>query len=120
MIGRASERDGLYYLEAQSGRTNVENSLSTSFLSESVLSNKDKVWLYHRHLGHPSFSVLKLMFPMLFKESTIEMFHCNDCELAKHKRASFPISNTRTLIPFSLIHSDIWGPSAVPNVSGAK
>lgn len=31
----------------------------------------------------------------------------------------FPVSNKRTSIPFILIHSDIWGPSAVPNISGA-
>ena len=120
MIGRASERDGLYYLENQSGRTRVENPLSTSFLSESVMSNKNKIWLYHRCLGHPSFKVLKIMFPSLFKGSNVESFHCTECEFAKHKRTSFLKSNTKTLNPFSLIHNDIWGPTTVPNISGAK
>jgi hypothetical protein len=41
------------------------------------------------------------------------------CELAKHKRASFPISNKRSSILFYLIHNDIWGPT-IPNVSGAR
>jgi hypothetical protein len=119
-IGRASMRDGLYYLESQGGRTRVENSLSASLLSESVMSNETKIWLYHRRLGHPSFKVLKLMFPSLFKGFDLEFFHCNDCELAKHKRTSFPLSNARRLKPFSLVHSDIWGPSTVQNISGAR
>ena len=35
----------------------------------SASSNKDKIWLYRRCLGHPSFSVLKIMFPSLCKGS---------------------------------------------------
>ncbi|RVW92470.1 Retrovirus-related Pol polyprotein from transposon TNT 1-94 [Vitis vinifera] len=30
------------------------------------------------------------------------------------------ISNKRSSIPFYLIHSDIWGPSLIPNITGAK
>ena len=120
MIGRASERDGLYFLEEQSGNARVENSLSLSFLSESVISNKDKIWLYHLCLGHSSFSVIKIMFPSLFKGSIVESFNYSDFEFAKYMRSSFPISNTKTFVHFSLIHNDIWGPSTVPNVSGAK
>ena len=35
-------------------------------------------------------------------------------------RVSFPISNKRSSHPFHLIHSDIWGPLAIPNVFGAR
>ena len=84
------------------------------------MSNKDNVWLYHSHLCYPSFKVLKSRFPSFSKGLVIESFHCNHCELAKHKCDSFSISNTRTLIPISLIHSDIWGPSTAPNIFGAR
>jgi hypothetical protein len=84
--GRANERDGLYYLKDQYTRTKVENPLSTLLFSVSTMSNKQNVWLYHRCLGHLSFNVLKKMFPLLFKDLSIESFHYNDCELAKHKR----------------------------------
>ena len=67
MIRLTSKKDGLYYLENQSGRVRVENSSPTSFLSKSVMSNKDKVWLYHSCLGHPSFEVLESMFPSFIK-----------------------------------------------------
>ena len=70
-------------------------------------------------LSHPSFSILKVMFPSLFKGFDLGMFHCEVCKLAKHKCVSFPISNTRASKPFTLIHSDVWGPSTVHNLLGS-
>lgn len=95
----------------------IKKNLSSSFLSS---SNKDAIWLHHFRLGHPSFAVLQIMFPSLFKGLNIRTFHCDICEYAKHTRVSFPISNKRSSSPFYLIHSDIWGPSTVPNVSGSR
>lgn len=121
-IGRARERDGLYYLEDQriNNKIQIPLSLSSTLLSELVISNKDKIWLYHRRLGHPSFTTLKMMFPSFFKGYRVESFNCTDCEFAKHKRTSFQHVNKKSLEPFSLIHSDIWGPSIVSNISGAR
>ena len=69
-IGLAKERNGLYHLELSH---KTINNLSLSFLSS---SNKDTIWLYHLHLCHPSFRVLKVMFPYLFQGSDISKFHC--------------------------------------------
>ena len=113
-IGLAKERNTLYHLELSQ---KTSNNLSLSFLSS---SNKDTIWLYHLRLGHPSFRVLKVMFPYLFQGSYISEFHCETFELAKHTHISFPISNKRSSHPFHLIHSDIWGPSTIPNVYGAR
>lgn len=93
------------------------NNFSLSFLSS---LNKEAIWLHHFRFGHPSFRVLNVMFPSLFKGLNITDFHCDVCELAKHTRVSFPISNKRSLHPFELIHSDIWGPSTIPNISGSR
>ena len=59
------------------------------------------------------------MFHTLFKGLDIQPFHCDICEYAKHTRISFPISNKRSS-PFFQIHSDIWGPSTIPNTSGSR
>lgn len=109
MIGLAKVRNGLYYLENLNLKNEALNSLPRSFISESVMSSEERIWLYHRRLGHPSFQIVKIMFPLLFKGLTVESFHCNDCELAKHRRVSFSVSNKRSMFPFDLIHSDIWG-----------
>ncbi|GMI89878.1 hypothetical protein HRI_002657100 [Hibiscus trionum] len=119
MIGRAKEINGLYYLENLGGQVRILNTPPSSFLSNST-NNKDQIWLHHLRLGHPPFKLLKTMFPSLCKTLDVEELHCDVCELAKHKRSSFPASNNRTNIPFSLIHSDVWGPSSVPNITGAR
>lgn len=58
--------------------------------------------------------------PSLFKGIDVEKLHYNVCELTKHYRASFLISNKRGSIPFALIHSNIWGPSTIPNMSSSR
>ena len=113
-IGLAKERSGLYHLESSQ---KTSNNLSLSFLNS---SNKDTIWLYHLRLGHSSFRVLKVIFPYLFQGLDIFEFHCETCELEKHTRVSFLISNKRSSHPFHLIHIDIWGPSTIPTVSGAR
>ena len=60
------------------------------------------------------------MFPSLFKEFDLESFHCSNCEFSKHTHASYQKSNTKTLNHFSLFLSDIWGPSTIPNIFGAR
>ena len=102
MIGQARATEGLYLLK---DKDNYSDPLSLSLIS--VNSNKDEIWTHHHRLGHPSFKTLKRMFPSLFKNIDVEFFHCEVCEFAKHHRVSFPLSNTRSLSPFSLIHSDI-------------
>ena len=113
-IGLDKEMSGLYYLESSQ---KTSNNLSLSLLSS---SNKDTIWLYHLRLGHLSFRVLKVIFPHLFQGLDIFEFHCETCELVKHTCVSFPISNKRSSHPFHLIHIDIWGPSTIPTVSGAR
>jgi transposase InsO family protein len=89
-------------------------------MSESVLTKKEKIFLFHCRLGHPSFRVIKVLFPSLFTTIDVESLHCDVCEFAKHKRLPFPLNNKRSLSPFYLIHSDVWGPSTIPNVTGAR
>ena len=121
MIGRVKEKDGLYHLEEECSQSGIKNKLPLSFFfSQSSISNKDKIWIYYFCLGHPHFGILKIMFPLLFKGIDVENFHCGVCELTKHRRAYFPISNKRTSIIFSLIHSGMWGPSTIPNIIGAR
>lgn len=79
-----------------------------------------QIWLHHFRLGHPPFSLLKTMFPSIFKDVAVENLHCEVCELAKNHRVSFPLNNNRVSTPFSLIHTNVWGPSRTANFRGAK
>ena len=100
----------------------VQGSSSISpFLSFILVnSNKTDVWNHHCRLVHLSFKTLRNMFPYLFKNLDVEQFHCEICEFAKHHRVPFPISDSRYVSPFTIIHSDIWGLYNIPKISGAK
>jgi len=117
MIGLARAKASLYYLDGSSVQESKEQVQPRSCL---VQSNKDRILLYHSRFGHPSFSTIRVMFPALLRSLNVKDFQCSVCELAKHKRVTYPSSNKRNLFPFSLIHSDVWGPTTVPNISGAQ
>ena len=42
------------------------------------------------------------------------------CQMAKHTKLIFPAKPYRSSKTFTLIHSDLWGPSQVTNLIGAK
>jgi len=85
----------------------------------SSASNRD-VMMWHRRLGHPNFHYLKRLFPGLFINKDPKKFHCEICQLAKHTRASFPAKPYNESSPFSLVHSDVWGPSRIRNITGTR
>ena len=115
MIGLARERNGLYFLKEPIGKNNIKGPILLSLLYGSSLSNKNRIWLYHFCLDHPSFNILKVKFPSLFKGFDLGQFHCDVCDLAKHMHVSFPIRNTRSPMSFTFIHSDVQGPCTVHN-----
>lgn len=106
IIGRGTERGGLYYFDevAQQGR---------SMLAQRTANQQ--LWLWHRRLGHPSFSYLKLLFPSLFTHPSAS-FNCETCIRAKSHRTIFRPNNTRVDKLFSLVHSDVWGPANISNL----
>ena len=79
-----------------------------------------QIWLWHRCLGHPSFSYMKYLFPGLFSKSPDSDFKCDTCILAKSHRVSYSTSLNKSDIPFALIHSDVWGPSPITTSSGIR
>ncbi|RDX71652.1 hypothetical protein CR513_48974, partial [Mucuna pruriens] len=50
---------------------------------------------------------------------SVESFKCDICQFSKHHRATFSPSNNKSLEPFDLIHSDVWGPAS-NSILGAK
>jgi hypothetical protein len=79
-----------------------------------------QIWLWHYRLGHPSFSYMKHLFPDLFSKLHTSEFKGETCILAKSHRVSYPISLNKSVVPFALIHSDVWAPSPVTTPSGIR
>ena len=63
--------------------------------------------------------LFKFFFPSLFANSDISGFSCDIYELAKSHRASFQLILNKSPLLFMVIHSDVWGPSKVPTLSGS-
>ncbi|RVW89802.1 Retrovirus-related Pol polyprotein from transposon TNT 1-94 [Vitis vinifera] len=113
IIGRGTKRGGLYYME--------DLSVGRAHHTQHTLDVKEKeLWLWHRWLGHPSFTYMKHLFPDLFSQLKNFDFQCETCILAKSHRASFPLHLNKKDTPFALIHSDVWGPSPITTVNGFK
>ena len=53
-------------------------------------------------------------------ECNISDFICETCVMAKSHRVVFPLSNKKTKFPFSLIHTDVWGPAPQSTHNGKK
>nr|KYP33098.1 Retrovirus-related Pol polyprotein from transposon TNT 1-94 [Cajanus cajan] len=95
-IGSGKRREGLYYLESE------------------------EIWQWHKRLGNPSFSYVKRLFLSLFTCCNISDFKCETCVMAKSHRVIFPINNSRANAPFSIVHSDVWGPAPIPTHNGMR
>jgi hypothetical protein len=84
-----------------------------------VVAASSATW--HRCLGHPGPDVLS----KLSSSSAITCPWCRDdslchaCQLGWHVWLPFPISSTRGVQPFDLVHYDLWT-SPLPSVSGYK
>lgn len=74
--------------------------------------------LGHYRLGHPNFVYLKKLFPSLFKNKDPVSFQYEVFQLSKHIRNSFLSLPYKSSEPFILIHSDVWGPSWITNITG--
>ena len=102
-IGGGLESDGLYYLYAPLAV--APKALTT-----------DSPFLWHCRLGHPAPTKLSLFVSI---PSILNCFDCEACELGKHHRISFPLrENNRRLVPFDLVHSDVWSPSPTTALLG--
>ncbi|KAI5347615.1 hypothetical protein L3X38_000502 [Prunus dulcis] len=110
MIGHGKQIRGLYYLTLPSAP--VRDCVINTVQSCSV-KDKEQIWLWHRRLGHQSFGYLKRLFPSLFHSCDESSFKCETCILAKSHRTVFPLSDSKSVKPFDLVHSDVWDPARV-------
>lgn len=101
-IGLGHGNDGLYLLHPSLPVATPAIKRDTSTF------RSNELFIWHRLLGHLFFSMLKKMFPQLsYSRSN---FFCKPCQLAKHCRAVYPLSNhNKSSVPFSLMHSNVWG-----------
>ena len=119
-IGNAEECSGLYILkEHHDPQEQPQMVIGGNSFSVSCQNNDSAIRLWHYRLGHPNVMYLKHLFPSLFNKNP-KSFECEICQLSKQVRSHFPIQPYKASSPFSMIHSDIWGPSRIKNVTGTR
>ncbi|KAL0316464.1 UNVERIFIED_CONTAM: Retrovirus-related Pol polyprotein from transposon RE2 [Sesamum radiatum] len=103
-IGTGHKRGGLYFLD------------TTPLVDARALFASISPLQWHSRLGHPSLPTLQKILPI--HSARLE---CESCELGKHHRASFPPRvEKRSSSPFTLVHSDIWGPCLFESLHGFR
>lgn len=93
-IGLGRERDGLYYLDM-----NWQDLDGQAKQVVGLPTFKEQIWLWHKRLGHSSFSYLHKLFLSLFSKVQVSNFHCDSCVLTKHHQTSFPSNFNKSLLP---------------------
>ncbi|CAL9005162.1 unnamed protein product [Prunus brigantina] len=84
-IGCGTQWGKLYYLDwAPDSEVKVGQAFTTSGTRSK--GERDKIWLWHKRLGHASFGYLKKLFPSLFSNLHVSNFQCDTCKLAKSHR----------------------------------
>ena len=112
IIGRGTKRGGLYYVD--------DVCASRSLSAKGSRIEEDQIWLWHRRLGHVSFGYLAHLFPDLFSKCKPLDFQCETCILEKIHRVPYLPSSSQKFVPFSLVHSDVWGPAPIATTSGYR
>ena len=79
IIGRGTKRGGLYCMDDCSLR--MANSI------KHTTDKEPQIRMWHRRLGHSSFSYLKHLFPSLFSQVNERVFECETYIQAKSHRA---------------------------------
>lgn len=86
----------------------------------SIISNKEKEWLYHHRLNHLSFYMIKMMSSCLFQELTVESFHWIIVKLQNINAFPFQTVTKDVKLHFLLFIVIFGLPSAFPNISSAR
>lgn len=101
-------RDGLYYFQ--------EKSMVKANVVEGSISSLE---LWHKHLGHPSEKVVRLLYSVSVSEDKLNKV-CEVGHRAKRSRDRFPLSNIQANQCFEMIHYDLWGPYNMVSSCGAR
>lgn len=90
----------------------LSSSPVSNYISCNAVQYDNEVW--HRRLGHPNSHVLRVLLKSGFlgnknSSSNNDIADCASCKLGKSKTLPFPLHKTRTLKPFDIVHTDVWG-----------
>ena len=96
-------------------------------ISTSFHVHKDKKWLWHHRLGHPSDSILRTVLSSCNNDSmkctdssSNSVSHCKHCLSGKMHKLPFNKSVFLSSKPLELVHSDVWGPAPITSINDIR
>lgn len=98
--------DGLYVLR----------DTPLALMASSGVSKKAPFELWHNHLGHVYFDVIRYLNKRGVLQVTFVLpkpISCKPCQLSKSQHFPFDLNIKRSLHPLDLIHYDLWEPAPV-------
>jgi transposase InsO family protein len=94
---------------------------SSSSVSAPVITASAFIELWHSRLGHVFLPRIQTLVSRgLLGSVSSSPFYCMPCQLGKQPVLPFNNSESIASATFDLIHSDVWGPSPVPTVTGSR
>ena len=103
IIGRGCQSRGLYILETEVTKSVAYSEIVTPFD-------------LHYRRGHPSFPLLKKLYPQF---SSLSSLNCELCQYAKLHRVHLSARVTKQASAhFELVHLDVWGPCLLVSPTG--
>ena len=93
-IGLAKIKQGLYYLHGLDSQSPVMGDLKMALVQVST-TLVEPIMELHNKMGHPSFHLLKQMYPHMFKDIKLEVLTCDACQLGNFKRNIYSTNNNR-------------------------
>ncbi|PRQ40459.1 putative RNA-directed DNA polymerase [Rosa chinensis] len=98
------------------------STIPSSFSKTAYVGKTIKNLLWHQRLGHPTNEVVKSMLKKckIFGDPTVDSTSCEACLLGKFHKLPFPVSQTRSEVPFDIVHSDVWGLALHLSLDGFK
>ncbi|KAG7554602.1 Retrotransposon Copia-like N-terminal [Arabidopsis suecica] len=107
-IGKGRRVANLYVLDVEETEISVNAVVDVS--------------MWHKRLGHPSFSRLDVISESLgtTRHKNKGLAYCHICHLAKQKKLSYHSQNHICNTNLELLHIDIWGPFSVESIDGYR
>ncbi|KAM1789190.1 hypothetical protein ACFX11_039377 [Malus domestica] len=112
--------NGLYPIPCLSATSH--STRSAPFQAKAFLGQHIHSSTWHNRLGHPSNNIVSLMLKqanILCSKSSFSVM-CSSCLEGKFCKLPFSLSTNKSVKPFAVIHSDLWGPSPFVSIDGYR
>ena len=76
--------------------------------------------LWDNRLGHPSPTIVSKVLKACNLPASIDKSLCSSCCLGKFHQLQFSNAVSVYNKPLELVYIDIWGPSPIPSINGAR